>query len=85
MFVLPRAMLNLFFFPSLLVSSFLEFHGGTYLDISVGGKKARLSLRSETDGWRRKAQVTRRSARQTRGVGSGEKGWGEGVQAPQAC
>lgn len=77
LFTFPRPLSHL---PTHLVSSFLELHGGTYLDISVGGKKARLTLHSGTGGWREKAEPARRGVGDTPGrLGPGKSG-DRGVQ-----
>lgn len=77
------SVLSFSLFP--LVSSFLELHGSTSLDVSVGGKKARLTLLRGAHGWRRRQSQPGEGARETREVGSGEEGGERGVRASQAC
>lgn len=81
LFIFPGLMLNLFPPPTLFPPSWSFVVAFTCI-FQDRGAKIRLSLHGGTDGRRRKAEPTRRSARQTRGVGSWGKGWGGGVQGP---
>lgn len=77
-----RGLCSILFYPQ-LASSFLKLPGGTYLNISVGGEKARRPSSGVLMGGGKGRAGRERGARQTREVGSGEKGGERGARGPR--